>query len=61
MSNTERIELEYTINTIPKILYYRLSNPSGLEEWFAKKVIVKDGVYTFKWDKSEQKAKLSRI
>ncbi len=42
MQNTERIELEYSINTIPKILYYRLSNPSGLEEWFANKVIVKN-------------------
>jgi hypothetical protein len=58
MSNTERIELEYSINTIPKILYYRLSNPSGLEEWFAQKVILKDGIYTFIWDKSEQQAKL---
>ena len=58
MQNTERIELEYSINTIPKILYYRLSNPSGLEEWFANKVIVKNGIYTFKWDNSEQKAEL---
>jgi len=54
----ERIELEYTINTIPKILYYRLSNPSGLEEWFAKKVNVKDGIFTFKWERSEQQAEL---
>ncbi len=54
----ERIELEYTINTLPKILYYRLSNPSGLEEWFAKKVNVKDGIYTFKWERSEQQAEL---
>jgi len=54
----ERIELEYTINTLPKILYYRLSNPSGLEEWFAKKVIAKDGIFTFKWERSEQQAEL---
>lgn len=54
----ERIELEYTINTLPKILYYRLSNPSGLEEWFAKKVNVKDGIFTFKWERSEQQAEL---
>jgi len=58
MQNTERIELEYQINTLPKILYYRLSNPSGLEEWFANKVNLKNGIYTFKWDNSEQKAKL---
>lgn len=54
----KRIELEYTINTLPKILYYRLSNPSGLEEWFAKKVNVKDGIFTFKWERSEQQAEL---
>ena len=58
MQNTERIELEYSINTIPKILYYRLSNPSGLEEWFANKVNLKNGIYTFKWDRSEQQAEL---
>ncbi len=54
----ERIELEYTINTPPNILFYRLNNPSGLEEWFANRVNEKDGIYTFKWDQSEQKAKL---
>ena len=54
----ERIELEYTINTLPKILYYRLSNPSGLEEWFAKKVNEEDGIFTFKWEQSEQQAEL---
>ncbi len=58
MEKLERIDLEYSINTIPKILYYRLSNPSGLEEWFANKVIVKDGIFTFRWDKSEQQAEL---
>lgn len=56
--DTERIELEYIINTSPKILYYRISNASGLEEWFAKKVIEEDGIYTFKWERSEQKAEL---
>ncbi|MCF6364670.1 MAG: START-like domain-containing protein [Bacteroidales bacterium] len=58
MENLERIDLEYSINTIPKILFYRLSNPSGLEEWFANKVTLEDGIYTFIWDRSEQQAKL---
>ena len=35
-----------------------MSNPSGLEEWFANKVIFKNGIFTFKWDHSEQQAKL---
>ncbi|NPA67591.1 MAG: SRPBCC domain-containing protein, partial [Chlorobi bacterium] len=55
---TEQFELEYVINTPPNILFYRLSNPSGLEEWFAKKVFEKDGIYTFKWERSEQQAEL---
>ncbi len=58
MEKLKKIELEYSINTIPKILYYRLSNPSGLEEWFAKKVTLENGIYTFKWSQSEQQAKL---
>jgi len=58
MTNLKEINLEYSINTLPNILYYRLSNPSGLEEWFAKRVIVKDKIYTFKWEHSEQQAEL---
>lgn len=54
----EKIELEYSVNTSPKILYYRLSNPAGLEEWFADKVNVKQDIYNFKWAQSEQSAKL---
>ncbi len=58
MTELKKINLEYSINTLPNILYYRLSNPSGLEEWFAKKVIVKEKTYTFKWAHSEQEAEL---
>jgi uncharacterized protein YndB with AHSA1/START domain len=56
MTKIEQINLEYSFNTIPKILFYRLSDPSGLEEWFADEVTVKKNVYTFKWEKSEQQA-----
>jgi uncharacterized protein YndB with AHSA1/START domain len=58
MKNLEQIILEYPINTIPKILFYRLSDPSGLEEWFADEVVVKNDIFTFKWDRSEQQALL---
>ena len=58
MMKLEQINLEYSINTLPNILYYRISNPSGLEEWFAKKVNFKDGIFTFKWEHSEQQAEL---
>ncbi len=43
----EKIELEYIINASPKIIYYRIFNPSGLEEWFADTVNAKNGIYTY--------------
>ncbi len=54
--NLEKIELEYTLNTSPGILFNRLATPSGLSEWFADNVNVKGKVYTFIWEGSEQKA-----
>ncbi len=53
-----KIELEYMLNTSPKVLYNRLSTPSGLSEWFADDVNLKGKTYTFIWDGSEQKAEL---
>lgn len=52
-----RLELEYLINTTPKILFNRLSTPSGLSEWFADNVIVEEDVFIFQWEGSEQSAK----
>ena len=46
------------MHSSPKILYNYLSNPSALGEWFADDMSVKDGVYTFKWEGSESKAKM---
>lgn len=46
------------MHSSPKILYNYVSNPSGLDEWFADDVNVKDGIYTFKWEGSEARAKL---
>jgi len=53
-----KFELEYVVRTSPVILYECLSTPSGLSEWFADDVNIRDGVFTFFWDGSEQKAKL---
>ena len=33
-------------------------SPSGLSEWFSDDVNIRDGIYTFFWDGSEQKARL---
>ena len=35
-----------------------ISTPSGLSEWFADDVNIKDDIYTFIWDGSEEKARL---
>jgi uncharacterized protein YndB with AHSA1/START domain len=58
MPQKKKFELEYTINTSTKILYDCLSTPSGLSEWFSDNVNVKNDVYTFYWDGSEESAKL---
>jgi len=53
-----KFELEYVIGTSPAILYEFLTTPSGLSEWFADDVNIHDGVFTFLWEGSEQKALL---
>lgn len=57
----EKLELEYTLNCSPKVLFSRLSTPEGLEEWFADKVTVERDLFTFTWDKTESKARLSAL
>jgi uncharacterized protein YndB with AHSA1/START domain len=53
-----KIELEFTLNTSPSILFNRLCLPSGLAEWFADDVFMQGNVYTFVWDKIEHQAEL---
>ena len=46
-----KLELEYALRSSPNILYQYISNPSGLQNWFADHVGVKNGEnYKFKWD-----------
>lgn len=54
----EKFELEFILNTSTSILYQCLHTPSGLSEWFADNVNVKDDNYTFIWDGSSETAKL---
>ena len=53
-----KYELEYTINTSPKVLFNRLSTPGGLSEWFADDVNLHKGLYRFIWDGAEQSAEI---
>ncbi len=53
-----KFELEYILNTTVKVLYPRLSTPSGLADWFADNVDLNGDVFTFHWEGSEQSAKV---
>ncbi|MFA4852637.1 MAG: START-like domain-containing protein [Bacteroidales bacterium] len=48
--------LEYIFVASPKRLFYHLSTEQGLSEWYADKVILKDNIFHFSWEDSEQKA-----
>lgn len=45
-----KLELEYPLRSSTNILYQYISNPSGLQSWFADYVEVQQGKYTFRWD-----------
>ena len=54
----EIFQKEYLIKSSTSILYNYLTTPSGLSEWFCDNVNIKDEVYYFMWDGSEDEAKL---
>ena len=56
-----KFELEYTLNCSPKVLFSRLSTPEGLGEWFAEKVDADGDLFSFFWNNSESKARLSAL
>ncbi len=57
----EKFELEYTLNCSSKVLFSRLSTPEGLSEWFADNVNVEGDHFTFVWNNSESRARLSAL
>ena len=61
MGEKKKFNLEYEINSSPKILFSFLSEPNGLSQWFADDVSYRDQVYTFNWDGEEHKAKLLSV
>lgn len=56
-----KFELEYSLNCSPKVLFSRLSTPEGLGEWFAEKVNVEGNLYSFFWNNTASKARLSAL
>lgn len=60
MDNTKnnQVELEFSLNTPPTIVFQRLSTPHGLSEWFADNVNLAGNVFTFFWDDDMRQAEL---
>jgi hypothetical protein len=56
-----KFELEYNLNCSPKVLFSRLSTPEGLGEWFADQVNADGDLFSFYWNSSESKARLSAL
>jgi uncharacterized protein YndB with AHSA1/START domain len=56
-----KFELEYNLNCSPRVLFSRLSTAEGLGEWFADQVNVKGDLFSFYWNKTELKARLSAL
>jgi len=54
----KKFELEYSINSAPKVLFNMLSTPGGLSEWFANDVNLLGKIYTFIWEGTEQQAEM---
>jgi len=59
MTKKAKIQLEYFVKCSPKVLFNRLSSPSGLAEWFADDVVVEGREYTFIWKGSREIAEMT--
>ena len=58
MSKKTQYTLEYPVRCSPGILYGFLSTPAGLQEWFADTVNERDGIFSFSWNGTDEKAEL---
>lgn len=56
---TDAYQFEFEIKASPKVLYPYLSSASGLQQWFADKVTVKNSSdFIFFWDNEDHLASL---
>jgi uncharacterized protein YndB with AHSA1/START domain len=58
MVQKEKYCIEINLNASPKLIYPRLSTPSGLSEWFADDVNAKGDEFSFIWKSSVQNARV---
>ena len=52
-----QFSIEYIMHASAGLLFEFISSPSGLSEWFADDVNIRDGNFTFFWDGSTQVAR----
>jgi len=45
-----KIEMEFDMHSSVQILYNYISNPTGLQSWFADKVDARNAEYSFSWE-----------
>ncbi len=58
MAKFEQYTLEFPIRTSSKLLYVMISTPEGLSRWFADSIDIQDDIFIFKWEGSEQRARV---
>ena len=58
MNDKVKFEIEFVIQSSPKLLFQYISTPSGLSEWFADNVNSRGEIFGFIWDGAEEEAKL---
>ena len=56
MADKQKIELEFSVKSSVRILYQCLSTSTGLSEWFADDVTIKNDQARFEWDGSVEEA-----
>jgi uncharacterized protein YndB with AHSA1/START domain len=56
-AHPNQYSIEYVLHASASLLFEVISSPSGLSEWFADDVNIRDGNFTFFWDGSTQVAK----
>jgi len=55
----EKFHIEYVFDKVStRSLWNHLTTALGLSSWFAEEVDVQQNVYTFSWDKTQEKAEI---
>jgi len=57
--NKEKFHIEYVFDKVSvRSLWNHLTTSTGLSSWFADEVDVQQNIYTFSWDKMQEKAEM---